>query len=53
MDQTRNEVYNVFVENENDLLGMIAYSLYKSEKIEKIEKVREQNKSEDQIQKNQ
>lgn len=40
-----NYIYNKLVENENDILGHIAYSVYKRQKIEEINNLRQKNKS--------
>jgi hypothetical protein len=44
-----NEVYRTFVKNNEDLLGMIAYSLYKDEKIRFIENLLKGNTNNNEI----
>ncbi|ARK09027.1 hypothetical protein A6C57_01140 [Fibrella sp. ES10-3-2-2] len=44
-----NEVYKTFVDNNEDLVGMIAYSLYKEKKIKFIEDLVNNNTSDDEI----
>lgn len=43
----QNKVYSEFVDEDTDLVGMIAYSIYKGEKIAFIEKLKMESKSEE------
>lgn len=43
MARSYNNIYNLIIEDENDIIGHIAYSLYKSDKIAYIEDFRENN----------
>lgn len=52
MERSYNHIYKKLVEDENDLIGHIAYSIYKANKIEFIEKFKEEHgklPSEDEI----
>lgn len=46
-----NEVYNSFVDNNEDLVGMIAYSVYKEDKIKFIQNLVELNTTDDELNK--
>lgn len=46
MARDYNYIYSKLVEDENDIVGHIAYSLYKSEKVSYISKFKEEHKRE-------
>lgn len=47
MSRKYNPIYNILVEGNDDILGNIAYSLYKSEKIQFIERYKHEHQGEE------